>query len=97
MQEALGLMHTSPVIKPTSPNSSVSSLNFWLDSALSGDVYTTRCLSRKAMAMAYSATTVFPADVCAATKTDSLRSSTDTDVSWKASRTNGYVLARSPS
>jgi len=34
----------------------------------------TRCLSLKAMAMAYSATTVFPADVCAATSTDSLRS-----------------------
>ena len=54
-------------------------------------------MSLNAIAMAYSATTVFPAEVCAATSTDSLRSSTDTDVSWKASRTNGYVLVRSPS
>ena len=41
MHDAFGFMHTSPVINPTSPNSSVSSLNFWLDSALSGEVYTT--------------------------------------------------------
>lgn len=49
-------------------------LNFWLDRALSGLVYTTRCLSLKAIAIAYSATTVFPAEVWAATNTDSRRS-----------------------
>ncbi len=43
--EALGEMVTSPVMSPTSPNASASSRYFWLDSALSGDVYTTRVLS----------------------------------------------------
>ena len=57
----------------------------------------TLCLSRNAMAMAYSATTVLPADVCAATITDSLRSRTATEVSWNASSVNGYALARGPS
>jgi hypothetical protein len=37
-------------------------------------VYTTRCLSRSAMAIAYSATTVLPADVCADTRTEWLLS-----------------------
>lgn len=32
-QDACGLMVTSPVIKPTSPNSSVNSRYFWLDKA----------------------------------------------------------------
>ena len=52
-QLALGLMVTSPVIRPTSWNSSVNSLNFWLLSALMGEVYTTRSESRSAIAMAY--------------------------------------------
>lgn len=34
-----------------------------------GEVYTTRCLSRNDIAIAYSATTVFPADVWAETCT----------------------------
>ena len=34
----------------------------------------TRCFALKARAMAYSATAVFPAEVCADTKTDSFRS-----------------------
>jgi hypothetical protein len=49
------------------------------------------------MAMAYSATTVFPAEVCAATITLSSRSSTATDVSWKGSNTKSYCFARGPS
>lgn len=44
-QLALGLIVTSPVISPTSPNSCCSSLYFWLLRAFSGDVYITRCLS----------------------------------------------------
>ena len=39
--------------------------------------------------MAYSATTVLPADVWAATKTDSDRSMRRTDCCWKGSRGNG--------
>mmetsp|Transcript_8367 Transcript_8367/g.30596 ORF Transcript_8367/g.30596 Transcript_8367/m.30596 type:complete len:228 (-) Transcript_8367:4-687(-) len=102
MHVAFLLMHTSPVMRPTSapaspPNSSASSRNFWFDSALIGEVYITLCLSRNAIAMAYSATTVFPADVCAATITLSFLSRTAMEVSWNASRTNGYALARAPS
>ena len=37
-QVAFSLMVTSPVSRPTSPNSSVNSRNFWFDSALSGEV-----------------------------------------------------------
>jgi hypothetical protein len=44
-QVACGLMVTSPVISPTSPNSCASSRYFWLLSALSGLVYTTRMRS----------------------------------------------------
>ena len=80
-------------MSPTSVNSSLSSRNFWFDSAFSGDVYTTRWPSRSAMAMAYSATTVFPADVCAATITLSRCSMTSTDFCWKVSRRNGYTFA----
>lgn len=58
---------TSPVINPTSENSSLNSLYFWLLRALIGDVYITRCLFRSDIAMAYKATTVFPAEVCAET------------------------------
>jgi hypothetical protein len=39
----------------------------------------TRCLFLRQSAMAYSATTVLPADVWAATRTDSLRSIDETD------------------
>lgn len=62
-QDAFGSMVTSPVIKPTSENSSLNSLYFWLLNALIGEVYITRCLFCNDIAIAYSATTVFPADV----------------------------------
>lgn len=52
-QEAVGLMVTSPVINPTSWNSSYISLYFWLDSALIGLVKITLCFSLRARAMAY--------------------------------------------
>lgn len=68
-QEAFGLIVTSPVMRPTSGNSSNISRYFWLLRALIGEVYTTRCLSRSDIAIAYSATTVFPADVWADTCT----------------------------
>ena len=73
-QVALGLMVMSPVMSPTSPNSSAISRYFWLDSALMGDVYTTRCPFAMHLATAYSATAVLPAEVCAETRTDSLAS-----------------------
>lgn len=37
-QEALGSMVTSPVMRPTSENSSLNSLYFWLLRALMGEV-----------------------------------------------------------
>ena len=49
-----------------------------------------RCFAN---ATAYSATTVFPADVWAATNTDSFRSSRATACCWKLSSVNGYVMA----
>lgn len=52
-QEAVGLMVTSPVIKPTSWNSSYISLYFWLLRALMGLVKMTLCFSLRARAMAY--------------------------------------------
>lgn len=52
-QDAVGLMVTSPVIRPTSWNSSYISRYFWLLRALMGLVNITRCFSRKAKAMAY--------------------------------------------
>ena len=55
-------------------NKTRSGSSRWIAPTLMGDVYMTRCLSRKAIAMAYSATTVLPALVCAATSTDSRRS-----------------------
>mmetsp|Transcript_6351 Transcript_6351/g.22704 ORF Transcript_6351/g.22704 Transcript_6351/m.22704 type:complete len:211 (-) Transcript_6351:4-636(-) len=94
-QLAFSLMVTSPVIRPTSEKISLSSRNFWLLSALRGDVYTTLCPSRSAIAMAYSATTVLPALVCAATITLSPRSMQFMDVYWKGSRLKGYFLAGS--
>ena len=69
---ASGFTDTSPVMRPTSPNFLRRSRNFWLLSALMGDVYTHRVMWLAANAMAYSATTVLPADVCAATNTKSL-------------------------
>jgi hypothetical protein len=64
------LMLTSPVRIPTSsPNFYLKSLNFWLESALMGDVYIVFVMCFIESAIAYSATTVFPADVCAATNT----------------------------
>lgn len=55
----------------------------------------TRCLFLMHCAMAYSAMTVLPADVCADTSTDSLRSMHEMDVLWKGSRVKGYVRAGS--
>lgn len=52
-QEAVGLIVTSPVIRPTSWNSSYISLYFWLLKALMGLVKMTRCFSLSARAMAY--------------------------------------------
>jgi len=51
--DALGLIVTSPVMRPTSENSSYKSRYFWLLRAFMGVVYMTRCLSRKDIAMAY--------------------------------------------
>lgn len=65
--EALGSMVTSPVINPTSENSSLNSRYFWLLRALIGEVYITLCLLRNDIAIAYEATTVFPAEVWADT------------------------------
>ena len=48
-----------------------------------------------ASAKAYSATTVLPADVCAATKTHSLRSSRYIASFWKVSSSNGNACAGS--
>ena len=45
-----------------------------------GLVYMTLCFSFKLCAMAYSATTVFPADVCALTRTLSFRSMAAMDI-----------------
>jgi hypothetical protein len=55
----------------------------------------TRCLFLRQSAIAYSATTVLPADVCAATKTDSLRCMEEIDTRWKGSNVKGYDLAGS--
>lgn len=52
-QEAVGLIVTSPVMRPTSWNSSYISLYFWLLKALMGLVKITLCLSLSARAIAY--------------------------------------------
>ena len=52
-QDAVGLMVTSPVIRPTSWNSSYISLYFWLERALIGLVKITLCFSLNANAIAY--------------------------------------------
>ena len=49
----------------------------------------TLCFSLNDWAIAYSATTVLPAEVCAETNTDSLLSIHEMAVSWKGSKTNG--------
>lgn len=46
------------------------SRNFWLEMVLIGEVYTARVQCLAASANAYSAATVLPAEVCAATNTD---------------------------
>jgi len=99
-------MVTSPVIRPTSENVSVNSRYFWLDKAwhelrgfrplqltLIGLVYTTRLPSFRHVAMANSATTVFPADVCAETSTLSFRSIHEVATNWKGSSVKAYSLA----
>jgi hypothetical protein len=48
-----------------------------------------------ARAIAYSATTVFPAEVCAATKTESPISKWYTASFWNVSSSNGYWDERS--
>ena len=47
-------------------------------------------VSRSDMAIAYSATTVFPADVWAETNTDCMFSMQRSDSFWNGSNTNGY-------
>jgi hypothetical protein len=54
-----------------------------------GLVYTTRFFSFKQVAIAYSATTVFPALVCADTNTLSFLSIDETDTRWNGSRVKG--------
>mmetsp|Transcript_105064 Transcript_105064/g.297436 ORF Transcript_105064/g.297436 Transcript_105064/m.297436 type:complete len:220 (-) Transcript_105064:38-697(-) len=93
MHVAFGLIVTSPVIRPTSLNSSCRSRYFWLLRALMGEVYMSLCLSRKAIERAYSATAVFPADVCAETSTDSFRSRQVTASCWNLSRVKPYSRA----
>ena len=74
-QLAWGFMLTSPVTIPTESNSLESSLYFWFERAFIGEVYITFLLCFIANAIPYSATTVFPALVWAATKTLSFFSS----------------------
>lgn len=51
--DAEGFMVTSPVIRPTSWNSSENSLYFWLDKAFIGVVYITLCFFLSDNAIAY--------------------------------------------
>mmetsp|Transcript_5260 Transcript_5260/g.19690 ORF Transcript_5260/g.19690 Transcript_5260/m.19690 type:complete len:227 (+) Transcript_5260:2013-2693(+) len=92
-QFASGLMETSPVNNPTSNPSTEKSRNFWLLMVLIGDVYIARVACFVASANAYSAHTVFPALVCAATKTDSPRSIRYAASFWKSSNSNLNCLA----
>ena len=80
-------------LRGLSRTSSLSSLYFWFERALIGDVYSTRWVSRSEVAMAYSAQTVLPADVCAETSTDSSRSMQATAAFWNGSSSNLYVRA----
>ena len=50
----------------------------------------TLCVSRSEVAMAYSATTVLPAEVCADTRTDCEFSMHRIASLWNGSSTNGY-------
>lgn len=93
IQLAEGLIVTSPVTKPTSWNSSWNSRYFWFESALIGVVYITRCLAFSDFAMAYSATTVLPAEVCALTRTDWLFSMHNIASRWNGSNVKVYVFA----
>lgn len=60
-----------------------------------GLVYMAREPRRLHMAHAYSATTVLPAEVCAATRTDWLRSRQRIACFWKVSSSNGHSNAGS--
>ena len=62
-------MLTSPVNIPTSLNFFLNSRNFWLLNAFIGDVYKTLFEFLLPKAIPYSATTVFPEEVCAQTNT----------------------------
>ena len=53
----------------------------------------TRCWSRSETAIAYSAQTVFPAEVCAETRTDSSRSMQLTAAFWNGSSSKAYSFA----
>lgn len=90
-QDASGLMLTSPVIRPTSLKRVTKSRYFWLLRALIGDVYTHRVMCFMASAIAYSATTVLPADVCAATNTQSPCSRWTIASLWKMSSWKGQL------
>ena len=82
---------SSPTL-PT-PKRTSNSRNFWFESALIGEVYTARVWWRIASAIAYSATAVLPAEVCAATKTFSPRSRWTTARFWNTSSSNGQRSA----
>src|SRR3954468_14150812 len=92
-QVAVGLIVTSPVINPTSPNSAMNSRYFWLLRALMGLVYMTLWLFLRHCAIAYSATTVLPALVCAETSTLSFLCIDAIDTCWKGSKVKGHSRA----
>ena len=77
----------------TSSNWPCSSRYFWLESALIGEVYTTRWPRLSESATAYCATTVLPALVCAETSTDSPRSTHASACRWNGSSSNGKSSA----
>ena len=76
-----------------STNFSLNSLYFWFDKALIGDVNTALVKFLIAKATAYSATTVFPAEVWAATRTQCPYSILYIALFWKSSSSKGYVIA----
>lgn len=63
-------------------------------STLMGVVQMTLCVSLSERAMAYSATTVFPAEVCADTNTDWQFSMHRSASFWNGSSTNGYSYGK---
>ena len=89
---ASGLILTSPVKIPTSPNFFLKSLYFWLLKAFIGDVYNTLLPFLFPRAMPYSATTVFPLEVWAQTKTFSWFSKRRILLFWNSSNSNGKVM-----